>query len=369
VPRMLLIGPSGRDGPSDDAPVTAIRRALPAWELTVLPHGVAAGRRADLPTVDPSDPGEVLRAVRAADVTVVAGRLEDSCRRRLLPLLTVAGTALGAGSRLACIGIRVTDGPAGIEHPRLVRTLVRRSELTVLRDDHSASSLLALGVRPPFRVGTHLAWGAVEPFAQRRSPDDRMVVVVSRRAGARTGLDRAASLARAARAVGLAPVLLPWRDGEDTRVAKELAAGVSATVAPPPASLAELAATTEHAALVASPVPIPLIVAASAAVPSIGLAGDPETREIAERLRQPALPTAVDDDEAIMAIETARGRGVPAASVRAESAAAAEMLRLVRLLVERVGDDLNGISGLRLSPEPSHLPPMPTPPHGTPTTP
>lgn len=359
MPRILLIGPSGLDGPSDDASVTAVRRALPSWELAVLPHH-APGRRIDgVHCLDSHDLARALRAIRSADITLVTGRVQERHRRRLLRLVTTAGTTLGGKSRLACLGIRVTDGPAGIEQPRLVRSLLRHSELTILRDEHSATTLLTVGVRPPFRVGTHLAWGAVEPVAQRSRPDGRVLVVVSCAPGTRTGLDRAATLVHEARAAGLEPVLLPWQAGADRRTASELAASLPARMTEPPSSLEQLDATTRDASLLVSPKPLPVVVAASVGVPCIALAGDPETREIADRLQQPVLPTAVEPDETARALTAALHHGMPAAVVRAESATAAEMLRLLRLLIEGGREELNGISGLRLTPDPSHPSPVP----------
>jgi hypothetical protein len=359
VPRMLLIGPSGLDGPSDDAPVTAVRRALPSWELAVLSHHPSARRIEGVHCLDPQDGTRAVRAIRSADIILVAGRVQEQHRRRLLRLVTTAGATPGSRSRLACLGIRVTDGPAGIEQPRLVRSLMRHSELTILRDDHSATTLLTLGVRPPFRVGTHLAWGAVEPVAQRSRPDGRVLVVVSCAPGTRTGLDRTACLVHEARTAGLDPVLLPWQAGADMRTASELGASLPATLTGPPSSLEDLVAMTREASLLVSPKPLPIVVAASAGVPCIALAGDPETRELADRLQQPVLPTAVEPGEAAQALRSALHHGVPGAVVRAESATAAEMLRLLRLLVEGGREDLNGISGLRLTPDPSH--PSPTP--------
>jgi hypothetical protein len=360
VPRMLLIGPSGLDAPSDDAPVTAIRRALPSWELAVLPHQATARQIDGVRCLDPQDVGRALRAIRSADITLVVGRLQDRHRRRLMRLVTTTGATFGARTRLACLGIRVTDGPAGVEQPRLVRSLLRHSELTVLRDDHSAATLLTLGVRPPFRVGTHLAWAAVEPVAQRSRPDGRVLVVVSCDPGTRTGLDRAVTLAHEARTAGLDPVLMPWQAGTDTRMAAELGASLSVTVTEPPSSLEHLVDTVREASVLASPKPLPVVIAASAGVPCVALAGDPETREVADRLRQPVLPSAVEPGEAALALESALRHGVPAAVVRAESATAAEMLRLLRLLVEGGREDLNGLSGLRLSPDPGHPTPAPS---------
>jgi polysaccharide pyruvyl transferase CsaB len=377
---VFLAGAFGQGNPGDEALLQAFSRALGHLdpvastsdpEGTEATHGVAAVERDDIPRVG--------REIARADAVVVAGgtifkTLHPSSGRAPLSLLrrTAALARLTRALRkpLALVGVGAAPMP-GRAARRLTRSIVRSSDLLILRDEESATHLAEAGAPTPIRVGADAAWTlvpqpAVEQAAvgARTAPagvngsgdEARVVVALSHLAG---GPDLPERLA-----AGLAPVVAsgvpvrldPWQPDGDAELAAEVATRLHdprVTVAPPPADLDEAQDAMQGARLVLAQRFHALVAAAGAGVPALAVAHEPKLEGLARRLEQPAVaadaPPATLADEVLRAVD---GEPAAAAAIERERASAEEAFRLLRVLLARGrSEEAADLDGLDLRPE------------------
>jgi polysaccharide pyruvyl transferase CsaB len=377
---VFLAGAFGQGNPGDEALLQAFSRALGHLdpvastsdpEGTEATHGVAAVERDDIPRVG--------REIARADAVVVAGgtifkTLHPSSGRAPLSLLrrTAALARLTRALRkpLALVGVGAAPMP-GRAARRLTRSIVRSSDLLILRDEESATHLAEAGAPTPIRVGADAAWTlvpqpAVEQAAvgARTAPagvngsgdEARVVVALSHLAG---GPDLPERLA-----AGLAPVVAsgvpvrldPWQLDGDAELAAEVATRLHdprVTVAPPPADLDEAQDAMQGARLVLAQRFHALVAAAGAGVPALAVAHEPKLEGLARRLEQPAVaadaPPATLADEVLRAVD---GEPAAPAAIARERASAEEAFRLLRVLLARGrSEEAADLDGLDLRPE------------------
>jgi polysaccharide pyruvyl transferase CsaB len=377
---VFLAGAFGQGNPGDEALLQAFSRALGHLdpvastsdpEGTEATHGVAAVERDDIPRVG--------REIARADAVVVAGgtifkTLHPSSGRAPLSLLrrTAALARLTRALRkpLALVGVGAAPMP-GRAARRLTRSIVRSSDLLILRDEESATHLAEAGAPTPIRVGADAAWTlvpqpAVEQAAvgARTAPagvngsgdEARVVVALSHLAG---GPDLPERLA-----AGLAPVVAsgvpvrldPWQPDGDAELAAEVATRLHdprVTVAPPPADLDEAQDAMQGARLVLAQRFHALVAAAGAGVPALAVAHEPKLEGLARRLEQPAVaadaPPATLADEVLRAVD---GEPAAPAAIERERASAEEAFRLLRVLLARGrSEEAVDLDGLDLRPE------------------
>lgn len=369
----LLAGAFGQANPGDEALLEAFVAALPNWELVATSRVPSATRaRHGCHAVHPGDVAALARAVRRADLVVFAGgtvfkRLHPSSRRHALGLMASAA-ALAAATRvrrapLALVGV-------GADHldtraaRLLARRILRRSSLTVLRDEESAAALAAAGAPEPFRVGADPAWVVVGDAAPQSRGD---VVVVALSHLAVRGPHLVPALAGALGAVasaGLEVHLQPWQadaQAADHRLAGELAdrIGARARVVDPPATLSEARDGFARVRAVVGLRFHSLLAAAAAGTPFVAVAHEPKLAGLARRFDQPAVPPNAPGARGLLDAALIRALAGPPPQpsvVRAQRAAAEESFRLLRLVATGGhAEDLDTLTGLPLVPEPWRL--------------
>lgn len=370
MPTALLAGAFGQANPGDEALLEAFVAALPGWDAVATSHRPVETRsRHGCDAVSSHERAAVARAARRADVVVFAGgtvfkHLHPSTERRPLGLLAGAG-ALAAGARAA--GTRVALVGVGADHLRtptarhLARSVVRRSQLTVLRDEDSAAALAAAGVPVPFRVGADQAWTLVagDGDATGRRRRDAVVVALSHLATRHP--DTAGEVARALRplaASGLEIHLQPWQGdaaGRDHLLAGALAAqlGACARIVGPPATLSAARRQFGEVRAVVGFRFHALVAAAAAGTPFVAVAHEPKLAAIGRRFDQPVLDPSPGMEALPQCLAAALGGRPPSAAVaRSQVAAAEEGFRLLRLVATGGHlEDLDTLTGLPLVPE------------------
>ena len=369
MPSLLLAGAFGQANPGDEALLEAFVAALPGWEAVATSRDPDATRaRHGCSAVSSLNHAAVGGAVRRADVVVFAGgtvfkQLHPSTGRRPLGLLaSAAALAAGAGAvgtRVALVGV----GADRLSTPaarRLANLVVRRSRLTVLRDEDSAGVLTEAGAPTPFRVGADPAWtvvgGGPEAASERRR--DTAVVALSHLASRRPdSADRVAGALRPLAGSGLEIHLQPWQGGRgdhDHLLAGAVAArlGRSAAVIDPPETLAAARRQFAEAAVVVGFRFHSLVAAAAARTPFVAVAHEPKLAAIARRFGQPSVDPLDGLASLPLHVNAALVGPPPGAAVtRSQVAAAEEGFRLLRLVATR-GDpeDLDTLTGLPLLP-------------------
>jgi polysaccharide pyruvyl transferase WcaK-like protein len=394
---VFLAGAFGQGNPGDEALLSAFSRALGHLdpvastcdpEATEATHGVTAVERDDVPRVG--------REIARADAVVVAGgtifkMLHPSCGRAPLSLLRrtagLAAIARALRKPLALVGV----GAAPL-HGRTARTLtrsiVRSSDLLILRDEESAGHLAAAGAPTPFRVGADAAWTLMPEPAPADGPavmlrsatgghapvsidgadgravgapggaaDGRPVVVaLSHLAGGPELAERLTAGLRPVVESGLPVRLDAWQPDGDAELAAAVATRLDdprVSVAAPPADLDEARESMNGARLVLAQRFHALVAAAGAGVPALAVAHEPKLEGLARRLEQPAV--AADAPPATLAGEVLRAvDGAPPApdAIERERASAEEAFRLLRVLLARGrSDEAVDVDGLALRPE------------------
>jgi polysaccharide pyruvyl transferase CsaB len=377
---VFLAGAFGQGNPGDEALLQAFSRALGHLdpvastsdpEGTEATHGVAAVERDDIPRVG--------REIARADAVVVAGgtifkTLHPSSGRAPLSLLrrTAALARLTRALRkpLALVGVGAAPMP-GRAARRLTRSIVRSSDLLILRDEESATHLAEAGAPTPIRVGADAAWTlvpqpAVEQAAvgARTAPagvngsgdEARVVVALSHLAGGPDLPERLAAGLAPVVACGVPVRLDPWQPDGDAELAAEVATRLHdprVTVAPPPADLDEAQDAMQGARLVLAQRFHALVAAAGAGVPALAVAHEPKLEGLARRLEQPAVaadaPPATLADEVLRAVD---GEPAAPAAIERERASAEEAFRLLRVLLARGrSEEAVDLDGLDLRPE------------------
>ncbi len=370
MPVALIVGAFGQDNPGDeallDAAVAAVR-ARPGWDAVVAtarPDETSA--RLDVAAV-PSGDAQTAWAAARADALVVGGgtlfkELHPASGRRPGALLrravAVTSSFRARGRPVALLGV----GAAPIRHAAhrgLARSLAKRADLLVLRDEDSARLLTAMGVPGPLRVGADLAWLATS--AQAAAPPRTLApvaIAVSHLAEGAGLPERLAEgvgpLARAGHPVEVEPWQGSPRLGADARLARRIAEAIgrAATVVPPPddlgAAVARMAARSAvlvlrfHAALAA----------ACAGTPFVALAHEPKLSAVARRTDQ--LSIGADASPAAVAEGLQRallGPGPSPAAVEAEVQRARATADLLGLVLDG-GGGVQGLEHLALVPEP-----------------
>jgi polysaccharide pyruvyl transferase WcaK-like protein len=371
MPTALLVGAFGQQNPDDEAALDAFLAALPDWRIvatsrhparTAATHGCAAVRDRDVRAL--------ARALLSTDAVVFGGGTvfasphpaargspDDALTWALR--LTTGGQAISKPVAMLGVG---ADPLSDTRARRLARTLVRRTDLLVLRDEESAHVLSAAGAPIPFRVGADPAWTLVDelPTAQER---ESVIVALSHPAeGQHLGdlADRLAAALAPLATSGTKVELQPWHDshapagggGLESAIAARLGSRVQ--VARPPADLSDARIRVAGARLVVCMCAYAMMAAAAAGTPFVALAHERRQVSLARRLQQPAVLITADPTR--IADELLRGLGGRAASpaaVRAEIARAAEGFRLLRLLLTGgAAAEMDTFDGLSLVPAP-----------------
>ncbi|MFP5377329.1 MAG: polysaccharide pyruvyl transferase family protein [Acidimicrobiia bacterium] len=370
MPTALLAGAFGQANPGDEALLEAFVAALPGWDaVATSQRPVETRSRHGCDAVSSHEPAAVARAARRADVVVFAGgtvfkHLHPSTDRRPLGLLAGAG-ALAVGARAA--GTRVALVGVGADHlrtpmaRRLARGVVRRSQLTVLRDEDSAAALAAAGAPVPFRVGADPAWTLVGGGRDATGRRRRDVVVVALSHLAIRRPDTAGEVARALRplaASGFEVHLQPWQDdaaGRDHLLAGALAArlGGGTRIVGPPATLSAARRQFGEARAVVGFRFHAVVAAAAAGTPFVAVAHEPKLAALGRRFEQPVLDPSAGMGALPQCLAAALGGRRPSAAVaRSQVAAAEEGFRLLRLVATGGHlEDLDTLTGLPLVPE------------------
>src|SRR5688572_12791709 len=185
---VLLAGAYGQGNPGDEALLTAFTDAFPDCDIVATSSDPDATESVHGCAAIPARGRDFTRALRRADALVVGGgtifkELHATSGRRRHELLeravasTVAARAAGKPTALVGVGGGTLRGARS---RALARTLVRTTDLLVLRDEESAVVLDRAGAPTPFRVGADLAWTTLTNGAKQQSTrtDDGPVVVV-----------------------------------------------------------------------------------------------------------------------------------------------------------------------------------------------
>jgi polysaccharide pyruvyl transferase WcaK-like protein len=371
VTRILLVGAFGQRNPGDEALLEAFLLALHGFEVTVASsdpvltssqHGVRAVR---------STAAATGRALLDADALVYGGgtifKALDAATGRppralLRNALLLARAARALGRPVAMVGAGAAPLPDRASMV-LAGQLARAADLLVLRDDESATILAAAGAPVPLRVGADPVWTLLDEPPQPTARGDDLLVALSTYAvgGARCAADLADVLAVAVRSVpDLGKIRLqPWQTGQrgcdDFDLARLVAArltdlGSRVVVEVPPPSVRVARDGMRSAGMVLSMRMHGLVAAGAAGSPVVALAHEPKLGALARRLGQEAVPGDATGEQIAAAAQRARaGGGVSPGAVRAEIAAAAATMRLLRMLLTG-GEESAGVDGLLLQP-------------------
>jgi polysaccharide pyruvyl transferase WcaK-like protein len=369
VPTLLLDGAFGERNPGTEAVLDAFLAALPDWQTVVAssrPRATMAGH--GCPAVRRSDLLAVAGALRDADAVVFAGgslfgmlapEIGHAPHERLKRARRLGGAARLAGKPLAMLGVgasRLTTRRA----KALARSIVRRADLLVLRDEESAQELTAAGALAPFRVGADPAWTLVDTPQAAAGPREAIVLALHPAVGGEPMASRLVAALQPLAASGRPVRLLPWqiadRGPNDLDLARALAGrlGGRVEVMDPPVNLADARSKLSSACLLLSLRAHALVAAAAAATPFVAVALEPKMRGLARRLGQPLIEIEADP-ATIRAAIVAGMHGQPAhpAAVQAEIARAEEGFRLLRLLLSGgAAAEFDTFDGLRLEPFP-----------------
>lgn len=361
---ILLAGAFGQQNPGDEALLSAFVRALPEHALvatssdpiaTEAAHGVQA--------VAARDRRAVARAVAGADGVVFAGgtifkALHPISGRQPLGLLrsalSVAAAANAMRTPLAMVGVGAGT-LAGRRARALTRSLVRRADLLILRDEESARVLADAGAPAPFRVGADAAWTTLEPPREPATQGDAVIVALSAHAGGRGLARRLALVLTPVVRAGLRVRLQPWQEDCDVELARSVAGalGGAAEIVPAPADLGDARRLFRGARLVVAQRFHALPAAAAAGVPAVAVAHEPKLAGLGRRLGQTVIaPTGAPEALGQAILDAADRPAATAEAVAREIERAEQGMTLLRvLLTGGRSAEAPQLSGLDLAPE------------------
>ncbi|MEA2394559.1 MAG: hypothetical protein QOJ82_2450 [Solirubrobacteraceae bacterium] len=361
---VLLAGAFGQRNPGGEALLRAFVDALPDRTLVATSADPVATEAAyGVQAVAARDSRAVLRALGAADGVVFAGgtvfkALHPASGRHSLALLhsalAVAATTNALRRPLAMVGLGAGALP-GRRAKSLARSIVRRADLLILRDEESARVLAESGAPVPFRVGADAAWTTLDAPPHPTAGGDAVIVALSSLAGG-PGLARRLVfvLAPVVRA-GLRVRLQPWQPPWDTQLAQSVAEGLRGEVeiVPPPADLADACDLFAGARVVVALRFHAIMAAAAAGVPAVAVAHEPNLAGLGRRLGFSVVPTTGPAEAVSQAILDAAER--PAAAPEAiarERDRALEGMSLMRVLLSGGRtEESAAVGGLDLAPE------------------
>jgi polysaccharide pyruvyl transferase CsaB len=362
MPSVLLVGAFGQGNPGDEALCAAFVTALGAADVVVASGDPGATARRHGVRAIADSPAAVARELRRCDAVVVGGgtvfkTLRRSTSRRPTSLLRNAclltAAAKATGKHVAFVGVGAGDLHGRLARA-LARSLVRRVDLLVLRDEESASALAAVGAPAPFWIGADPAW-VLQPDVMDRSGTpaarDGVTVALSHHAGD----DRLFT----ALAAAIAPLgehqqirLQPWQAG-DVEIAARLRSrlGSDATIVEAPADLDAATATFAGDRLVVALRFHALVAAARAGTPFLAVAHEPKLAGLSRRLDQASVPVHAGAEVFAAALARALDAEPPSATaVAGEVAAAEHTMQLLRLLLDRGEiDEPSSLAALPLS--------------------
>ena len=374
MPTALLAGAFGQGNLGDDALLEAFVAALPEWRVVATTADPNASETSAAGAVAARHRLAVAARAMGCDSVIVGGgtlfkALSPEVGRHRLALLANAAALVGAASAtgrtvaLMGVGAEPLDGMVA---RRLSRFVVRRSALTVLRDEESAAELAAAGVPGPFRVGADPAWTLLGPAGHGPAPQaQRVLVIPSGLAVADDGRDgmivRLAATLDRLRAEGVEIVVQPWQrattegDGDETlvaQVARAVHGGVDTL--PPATSFVDAAVAMGEMGAVLTFRFHGLVAAAAAGVPAVAIGHEGKLRGLARRLGQRRAPAAFAPERLAVQLGEALTCDGPSPSVvKEEIARAEEGFRLLRIVL---GDDTTAeadtLGTLPLSPWP-----------------
>lgn len=347
---VLLAGAFGQGNPGDEALLEAFRRHLHPFDVVATSMSPDVTEQAHGCVAVPSwDVREVARAAARSDGVVFAGGtvfklLHPSAERPPLDLLRKA-LVLAAGARALGRSVAMVGVGAGELHGAMARVLtrsvVRRADLLIVRDEESARILAGMGVRPPFRVGADPSWTIFDRDGDApRPPSDAVVVALSHLADDGTLAGRLAETVDRIADGGRPVQLHPWQPGagrgRDGSLAEAIAARARADVEilPPPADLHDARRTFASASVVVGFRFHSLVAAAAAGASFVAVDHEAKLGALARRLDQPRVD--VRADAATLAGTVLRTADAPPPSrtaIDAEVEAARETFRLLDLVL------------------------------------
>ncbi len=238
MPVGLLAGAFEPGSLGDEAVLEAFVRALPGWRLAVTTADRAAAARHGCEVVDAHRTADTARWAARAEAVVVGGSSPFSIADRRSgvhgrsPLVTTAAlvTAASVLARpVAMVGVGTCRLP-GVTARALARSIVRHTDLLVLRDEASVDELVRAGVPTPVRVGADPTWTLVagsEPGRPEPAQRPSVIIAPSRSAAGAAGVHAlVASLADTVSrlsASGAHVLLQPWHVAEPAGTGDDLA--------------------------------------------------------------------------------------------------------------------------------------------------
>ena len=348
---VFVTGGYGRGHAGADAGLATVLGSLSGYRPIVASENPASTENQfGCDVIDATDPACVRANARAAGALVVTGGVAMGSQpgefKRMGHLLALALRARLARKPVALMGIGV--GQLHTWRSRaLANTLIRTSDLVVLRDDQSAEALTLAGIPTPFRVGTDLSW-TLAPGGQLKQPEqagreDQVVVSLDRASRSpRLQADLANALLPLA-GDGMRVLLQPWRSGrgagDEQLVARRIMSRMgtkNVEIVDSPSSLQQAKELFANSRLVVALRSHAVIAAACAGVGILALSADPTTVAMAANLGVPSLQSARNPAAVRRSIVSALDIGPPEHSeVDNEVGRSFASLRLLELLLSR----------------------------------
>ncbi|MEJ5294123.1 MAG: polysaccharide pyruvyl transferase CsaB [Fimbriimonadales bacterium] len=313
--RLLLVGYYGYRNWGDEGCLASLLQRLPPQACVVLSgdpefteqtYGVRAVPRMAFRAVR--------QAVQEADALVFGGGslLQDvTSLRSLLYYLMLIESGRRAGKPVWLVGQGM--GPFRRAASRwLVRRVLNRLDWISLRDEDSAERLRALGVRTSLRVDADLTW-ALEPKPPASPLTEGKWVGLAPRAWGDWQVKEAfVALARALKAAGYQPLLVPMQESQDRLLCEQIALEAESPVLSPPCHPAELMGTLARLHAMVAMRLHGAIFALAQAVPTLCVAYDPKVEALARQTEMPLVNPQSLTGEALVAAWRAFEPQIPA---------------------------------------------------------
>ena len=276
--------------------------ALPAQHADPALNSLLRGLdQEDATTVDLTSP---VHSVRKANSIVIVNPQLMGADTNLSRMTSVAMRAQISGKPLALVGITAWT-PRSWAARKMIRTLVTRSDLTLLSDEKSADVLAELGVEGPFRLGADPAWaGLASLLPVTGAEGDRAIWVSSNNLdNADRYVRRMAAIFAPLVAAGLRVQMQPALDsraGHLTKIAGRISSLLGSDVEMLPHTQDIAAAREMYAGsrLVVATEKRSLMAAAASGAPTVAVSLSPQARRLADNLGVEAL-LPVQGDEAV----------------------------------------------------------------------